>query len=125
MTSVFCCDETVAGESCPATASAKLKSQFIDDLIGEPASRPPSLIGLPADANAEEIGTPENAHVFPGIVEAETEPTLTRVIQTAAEREALQVLLIRQGGSGRIDRAEVVGTGVAVAAPGCKPEGRT
>src|SRR5690348_17518258 len=107
MTKADCCADTAAGESCPATASAKPTSQFMNTLYAGGRWAGP-LIGwqLPAEAHAEEIGTPENAEILPGVIEAEVEPAFTGIVDATTEREALQVFLVGKGGGRRIDRSE-------------------
>src|SRR5689334_5628152 len=124
MTKADCCADTAAGESCPATASAKPTSQFMNTLYAGGRWAGP-LIGwqLPAEAHAEEIGTPENAEILPGVIEAEVEPAFTGIVDAATEREALQIFLVGKGGGRWIDRREIIGTGIAVASPGGKSEG--
>src|SRR3954464_3965755 len=125
MTNADCCADAAAGENCPAMASAKPTSQFMNTLCGG-AECPvgPRSAELPAETHAEEIGAPEHAKILPGVIEADRKAALAAVVESTTEGQALQVLLIGERGGCRIYRSQIVGGGVAVAPPRRKPEGR-
>src|SRR5688572_7633940 len=78
---------------------------------------------LPADAYAEEIGAPEYPQILPGVVEAEIEVTAA-VVESSAEGETLEILLVPQRRRGWVQRIEVIRRRIAVTAPDREPEVR-
>src|SRR5215207_10916609 len=78
---------------------------------------------LPPQREAEEIRRAKDAKILVRVVEAEGKAIPRAVQESAAEGKALQGLLVIERGL-RALRVEVVGPGVAVAAPQCEAEVR-